>query len=66
MTLGKFFQVTNQGYPLFINVDHVVNVVQLTNGKASITLDNKEIITTDQTYTKVVGAIENITCFYDD
>ena len=63
MTLGKFFKVTYQGYTIFINVDHVIRVAKLANGKASIVLDDKTTIITDETYIKVIGAIENITCF---
>lgn len=64
MTIGKFIQIHYQGSPVFIHVDHIVKVTELGNGKASITLDNKETIFTDETYIKVVGAIENITCLY--
>ena len=58
MTIGKFIQIHYQGLPVFIHIDHIVRVTQLTNGTSSITLDNKEIFITDETYKKVVGAIE--------
>lgn len=64
MTLGKFITIHYQGAPYFINVDHIVRVAQLQNGKALLTLDNKDLMQADETYFKLVSEIENITCYY--